>query len=203
MKGLREMDAVISLGMIAFKGFRFDVGLRRLLRPDSMGVWAPVADWVARTGTSLASCCSNQVCLVTKDAIMRQVWPGIAVEANNLTVQIAALRKVLDGNRASESCIRTVSGRGYRFVAPVMRPCGRKRGRVSRAKCQTPKAAKRVGHDRREHGVRVSQKGMNVSVPGFIPIRSVIEPGSPHRHRSGWNTNERLLGCTVGPSAAS
>ena len=64
--------------------------------------------------------------LVTKDAIMRQVWPGIAVEANNLTVQIAALRKVLDGDRASESCIQTVSGRGYRFVAPVTPTFGRK-----------------------------------------------------------------------------
>jgi hypothetical protein len=50
---------------------------------------------------------------------MNQVWPGIAVEANNLTVQITALRRVLDGNSATASCIQTVTGRGYRFVAPI------------------------------------------------------------------------------------
>ena len=37
------MDALISPGMVAFEGFRFDVDLRRLLRLDTKGVWVPVA----------------------------------------------------------------------------------------------------------------------------------------------------------------
>jgi TolB-like protein len=59
--------------------------------------------------------------LVSKDAIMDAAWPNVAVEPNNLTVQIAALRRVLDKGRAGDSCIQTVPGRGYRFVLRVTR----------------------------------------------------------------------------------
>src|SRR5271166_5490152 len=57
--------------------------------------------------------------LVSKDAIMAAVWPGTVVEEGNLTVQIAALRRIIDQNREQGSCIQTVASRGYRFVAPV------------------------------------------------------------------------------------
>jgi TolB-like protein len=52
---------------------------------------------------------------------MDAVWPGTAVAENNLTVQISSLRRVLDDERAQGSCIQTVPGRGYRFVAAVTR----------------------------------------------------------------------------------
>ena len=52
---------------------------------------------------------------------MEAVWPGTVVEEGNLTVQISALRRILDQNREQGSCIQTVPGRGYRFVAPVKR----------------------------------------------------------------------------------
>ena len=119
-QGLREMDALIDRGMAGFEGFCFDVELRRLLRQGVTGEWVPVA--VGSRALDVLSVLLRQPgALVTKDAIMRQVWPGIAVEANNLTVQITALRKVLDGGRVSDSCIQTVTGRGYRFVATVTR----------------------------------------------------------------------------------
>jgi DNA-binding winged helix-turn-helix (wHTH) protein len=54
--------------------------------------------------------------LVTKDEIMARVWPDTVVEENNLVVQISALRKALGEDR---DLIRTVSGRGYRFVAEL------------------------------------------------------------------------------------
>jgi DNA-binding winged helix-turn-helix (wHTH) protein len=57
--------------------------------------------------------------VVSKDAIMQAVWPGLAVEETNLTVQISALRRVLDRDRAPGSCIQTIPRRGYRFVVPV------------------------------------------------------------------------------------
>ena len=58
---------------------------------------------------------------MTKDEIMAAVWPGTAVEEGNLTVQISTLRRALDQGWAQGSCIQTVPGRGYRFVAPVTR----------------------------------------------------------------------------------
>lgn len=59
--------------------------------------------------------------LVPKQAIMDAVWPNIAVEENNLTVQVSALRRVLDEGRTQGSIIQTVAGRGYRLVEPVGR----------------------------------------------------------------------------------
>ncbi len=52
--------------------------------------------------------------LVSKDEIMRRVWPHTIVEENNLQVHIAALRKVLGRDRG---LIVTVPGFGYRLVA--------------------------------------------------------------------------------------
>src|SRR6202521_4602429 len=57
--------------------------------------------------------------LATKDELMAEVWPGTIVEENNLQVQISALRKVLGGDADSSHYLRTVPGRGYRFVARV------------------------------------------------------------------------------------
>src|ERR1700674_2756610 len=52
---------------------------------------------------------------------MVAVWGRTVVENANLTVQISALRRVLDQGRSEGSCIQTVAARGYRFVAPVTR----------------------------------------------------------------------------------
>ena len=54
--------------------------------------------------------------LVTKDELLRRVWPGVVVAEENLKVQILALRKALGEDR---EFIRTESGRGYRFTAAV------------------------------------------------------------------------------------
>ena len=59
--------------------------------------------------------------LLARDEIIAAVWPTTVVEDNNLNMQIAALRRVLDQDGAQGSCIQTVPGRGYRFVAPVTR----------------------------------------------------------------------------------
>lgn len=52
--------------------------------------------------------------VVEFDELLDVVWPGLAVEENNLSVHISALRKVLGG-----SAITTVRGKGYRFTAIV------------------------------------------------------------------------------------
>jgi phospholipid transport system substrate-binding protein len=54
--------------------------------------------------------------LVTKAELVSCVWPGVHVSEENLKVQISALRKALGEDR---DCIRTETGRGYRFTAEV------------------------------------------------------------------------------------
>ncbi len=57
--------------------------------------------------------------VLSKRELMQQLWPDTAVEENNLSVQVSALRKAL-GERADEHrYIVTVPGRGYQFVAEV------------------------------------------------------------------------------------
>ena len=57
--------------------------------------------------------------LVSKDELMARVWPNTFVEESNLKVQVAGLRRVLGDRRGSNQYLATISGRGYRFVAPV------------------------------------------------------------------------------------
>src|SRR6202047_3105778 len=59
--------------------------------------------------------------LVTKDEILSRVWPGMVVEEHSLQFHISALRKVLGEDRGF---IKTISGRGYRFVADITATAG-------------------------------------------------------------------------------
>jgi TolB-like protein len=54
--------------------------------------------------------------VVSKDRLLDAVWPGLAVEENNIQVHISALRKELDRRTDGESFIITMPGRGYRLV---------------------------------------------------------------------------------------
>jgi len=51
---------------------------------------------------------------------MDQLWPDTAVEENNLTVIISALRKTLGEDHEQHQYIVTIPGTGYRFVAEVI-----------------------------------------------------------------------------------
>ena len=56
---------------------------------------------------------------VTKDALFEAAWPGLAIEDSNLTVQIAALRRVFD-DAGGANWIETMPRRGYRYVGPAV-----------------------------------------------------------------------------------
>jgi len=57
--------------------------------------------------------------VVSKDELMRLVWPDTFVEEGNLTQNIWVLRKLLGESPDEPQFIKTVPRRGYRFVAPV------------------------------------------------------------------------------------
>jgi len=59
--------------------------------------------------------------LVSKETLMREVWPDTFVEESNLTQNIFILRRVLGDDGNGVKYIETVSRRGYRFVAAVRR----------------------------------------------------------------------------------
>ena len=57
---------------------------------------------------------------VSKDVLIHAAWPGLAIEDSNLTVQIAALRRVLAETPGGENWIETLPRRGYRFTGPAV-----------------------------------------------------------------------------------
>ena len=57
---------------------------------------------------------------VSKDALIEAAWPGLAIEDSNLTVQIAALRRVFEEGAGGASWIETLPRRGYRYVGPAV-----------------------------------------------------------------------------------
>lgn len=58
--------------------------------------------------------------VVSKEQVIEQVWPDSVVEAVNLRVHIAALRRALGDGRDGQRYIATVTHRGYSFVAEVI-----------------------------------------------------------------------------------
>jgi TolB-like protein/DNA-binding winged helix-turn-helix (wHTH) protein/Tfp pilus assembly protein PilF len=56
---------------------------------------------------------------LSKDELMNKLWPDTAVEENNLTVNMSALRKALNEDPSQPRYIETIPRRGYRFVADV------------------------------------------------------------------------------------
>lgn len=97
----------------AFGPFLLDTRERRLLRD---GVAIPLT---LKALDLLQALVENQGHLVTKDELMRRVWPDAVVEENNLTVTISALRKALGEGPTDRQYIETVPRRGYRFVADL------------------------------------------------------------------------------------
>lgn len=96
-----------------FGPFRLDVLKRRLLRdgeplrltPKAFDLLLVLVEESGRT--------------VEKDELLERVWPGTAVEENNLNQNITALRKSLGDSRQESQYIATIPGVGYRFVGDV------------------------------------------------------------------------------------
>jgi len=110
------VDALTTADMFLFEDFRLDRS--GLSRRDQSGTFFPVPIG-SRALEILAVLVARPGELVTRDEIIKEVWPETIVQYSNLPVQIAALRRTLDLDRQKGSCIQTVAGRGYRFVAPV------------------------------------------------------------------------------------
>ena len=94
--------------------FRLDTQSDLLLRGSE-----PVA-LGRRALVLLRSFVEQRSAVVSKDALIEAAWPNRVVEESNLTVQIAALRRVLAEIPGGDRWIETVPRRGYRFIGPVV-----------------------------------------------------------------------------------
>ena len=98
----------------AFGDFRLNPSERVLFRRDRPVPLTPKAI------ETLLALVERHGHLVTKEELLRIVWPDAFVEENNLAQHISALRRVLGESDGDGPFIETVPRRGYRFAGSVV-----------------------------------------------------------------------------------
>lgn len=96
-----------------FGPFRVDRAERLLLQNGQVVPLTP------KVFDTLLILVENSRHILTKDELMKMVWPETAVEEANLTKNISTLRKALRESPGQHQYIETIPWRGYRFVASV------------------------------------------------------------------------------------
>jgi len=96
-----------------FGRFRLNSAERVLLRDGELVPLTP------KVFDILLTLVENRGQVVSKDDLMKRVWPDTFVEEGNLTQNISLLRKALGESQNGVQFIETVPRRGYRFVAPI------------------------------------------------------------------------------------
>jgi len=97
-----------------FARFRVDLSQQRVLGPEET-----VLSLSSRAYDALVYLIESRARVVSKEELMKAVWPRAIVEENNLNQAVSSLRRALGDSRESPRFILTVAGRGYRFVADV------------------------------------------------------------------------------------
>jgi DNA-binding winged helix-turn-helix (wHTH) protein/TolB-like protein/Tfp pilus assembly protein PilF len=96
-----------------FGRFRVNATERLLLRDQEIVPLTP------KVFDILLMLVQNSGHIVSKDVLMKKVWPNSFVEEGNLTQNVSLLRKALGEGQNGHKYIETIARRGYRFIAPV------------------------------------------------------------------------------------
>lgn len=110
-----SQDGVISSlnsSLSAFADFQVDVQNRVLRKGEKLIALTPKAFDV------LVLLIQHRGEVVSKDELIKTVWPDSFVEESNLTQTVFMLRKAL-GESSTRRYVLTVQGRGYRFAPEV------------------------------------------------------------------------------------
>lgn len=103
------MDNLDKDKVYEFEGFRLDAEHLLLYSEDRRIQLTPKAVEI------LIALVKRNGQVISKDELMRAVWPETAVEESNLAQYLHLLRKKLGKNASGESFIETLKRRGYRF----------------------------------------------------------------------------------------
>ena len=95
-----------------FGPYRLDPLTRTLLKGTE------AVDLTPKAVDTLSALVRHLGAVVSKDTLLREVWPGTFVEEGGLARNICDLRRALTGFD-DNGPIQTIPRRGYRFVAPV------------------------------------------------------------------------------------
>ncbi|HEY8459287.1 MAG TPA: winged helix-turn-helix domain-containing protein [Blastocatellia bacterium] len=96
-----------------FDSFHLDPCERRLLRAGEVIPLTP------KVFDTLLLFAENSNLLLTKDEMIKRLWPDSFVEESNLAQNVSVLRRALGKQPNGKPYIETVPKRGYRFIAEV------------------------------------------------------------------------------------
>jgi len=99
-------------GLYEFERYRLDTAKRLLTSAGQVVLLKP------KTFDLLLALVESHGRVLTKDELMKMLWPDTFVEEANLSFQVSALRKAFGEER--QHWIETVPKHGYRFSAPVV-----------------------------------------------------------------------------------
>jgi DNA-binding winged helix-turn-helix (wHTH) protein/tetratricopeptide (TPR) repeat protein len=100
-------------GIFQFGEFQIDARARTLRRDEE------IVTLSFRAFDVLLYFVQNPGKVLTRDELLKNVWPDSFVDENSLAQSISMLRRALDEKPGDNSYIVTLTGRGYQFVAPV------------------------------------------------------------------------------------
>jgi DNA-binding winged helix-turn-helix (wHTH) protein len=102
-----------SEGIFQFGEFRIDVLARTLRREEE------IVTLNRRAFDVLLYLVQNPGRVLTRDELLKNVWPETFVDENSLAQSISALRRALEEKPGDNTYIVTLPGRGYQFVSVV------------------------------------------------------------------------------------
>src|SRR4051812_13223642 len=76
--------------------------------------------------------------VVSREALLSAIWPGVIVGDDSLTQAVIKLRKALGDVAESPAYIQTIPKRGYRLVAKVATPTAAAADNASAAEADSP-----------------------------------------------------------------
>lgn len=130
--------------------------------------------------------------VVTKEELMSRVWMDQAVDETNLTQQIYNLRRLLREDSRQPEFIVTISGTGYRFIAPVS--LVDEHGNPLAPESLPPQLA-----DSSINSGKGSPLGTRLDSPsGSHPLSTTDRGRRFARYLSSWRQSPRLFWITMG-----
>ncbi len=165
-----------------FGPFRMDPDTQVLLRDGQVVVVTPKAF------ETLLVLVRRSREVVSKEELLREIWPDSFVEEANLTQHIFKLRKALGDTLEGERYIVTLPGHGYRFAVPVRKITEGGEALIAQASArehalapvETPPALSPAPHSRPKWLFR---SGVAATI-GIVGLGSISPPAQPSDHRT-------------------
>src|SRR5215470_6708238 len=102
-----------ALKMFQFQGYTLDIARYTLRAADREVALRP------KSFELLRYLVENPDRLVTKEELLKAVWPNVTVTDQTLTQCVGEVRQAIGDD--DQATIKTIPRRGYRFAAPVVR----------------------------------------------------------------------------------